>query len=143
MLCRMSFEDLPPDWPSRPLSDPLLAGDVLDLCVSRADRLHGGLSVLVLRPDLTLAQPIFVAGSMPSEGRGAALSTLFLACSANAADAAFVVAIVHEQTALSDEDRALHQGVIEVCRKLGFTVVSTHLVTANAAEILPISRLAA
>ena len=143
MLCRMTFEDLPPDWPSRPLSDALLACDVLDLCVSHADRLQTGLCVLVLRPDLTLAQPIFVAGPMPRAGRVSALSTLFSACSAHDVGAALVLGIVHEESALSDKDRALHQEAIEVCRRLGLNLVGTHLVTASDVETLPHSQRAA
>lgn len=143
MLCRMSFEDLPPTWPSLPLSDPVLARDVLDLCVSHADRRRGGLSVLVLRSNLALAQPIFVAGAMPRAGRRPALSNLFQACAQQDCDTAFVLGIAHQGPALSDEDRALHQDVIEVCRELDFRLVSTHLVTAHAIVMLPVSRRAA
>ena len=34
----MSFEDLADDWKQQPLTDPRLVADVLDLCVSDADR---------------------------------------------------------------------------------------------------------
>ncbi|MGB5951867.1 MAG: hypothetical protein WBG57_05035 [Ornithinimicrobium sp.] len=139
----MSFEDLPANWPSMPLDDPVLARDVLDLCVTHADRVQGGLAVLVLRPGLTLAQPIFVAGPMPPAGRRAALSSLFTACSRAGADTALVAGIVHERSALSDDDRALHQDAIEVCRQVELTLVSTHLVTASGIRTLPHSRVAA
>lgn len=143
MMSDMSFEDLPADWPSHPLDDASLASDVLDLCVSSADRRTGGLAVLVLRPDLTLAQPIFVAGAMPTAGRAAALSNLFTGCAQPGATTSFLVGIVHQRSALSDADRSLHQQVIEVTRQLGHTLVSTHLVTASAIDLLPAARAAA
>ena len=60
MLPRMSFKDLPKDWPARPLDDVSVGASVVDLCVSDRDRGVGGLSVLLCRTDRTLSQPVFV-----------------------------------------------------------------------------------
>lgn len=43
----MTFDDLPPDWPDRPLTDRRLVADVLDLLVSEQAR-HDGALLLVL-----------------------------------------------------------------------------------------------
>ncbi len=143
MLSPMSFEDLPPNWPSLPLSDPVLTRDVLDLCVSQADRRRGGLAVLVLRWNLALAQPLFVAGQMPRADRQPALSNLLRVCAQQDSDTAFVLGIAHQRPAVNEEDRALHQDLFEVCHARGFTLVSTHLVTANSITLLPVTHLAA
>lgn len=133
----MSFEDLPPDWPHHPLTDADLGSDVLDLCVSNADRAAGGLAVLILRDDLTLAQPVFVAGPLPRLDRREMLRTLLSACSGDGLGAALVVGIAHERGALSDDDRDLHQALIEVAAEQGLRLLRTHLVTAYGIQILP------
>ncbi len=133
----MSFEDLPPDWPCHPLTDPDLVDDVLDLCVSNADRATGGLAVLTLRDDLTLAQPMFVKGPLPRLDRRVMLSTVLGTCSREGQHTAFVIGIAHEHSALSDDDRRLHQEVIEACGEQGLTLVSTHLVTGHGIQALP------
>jgi hypothetical protein len=60
----MTFEDLPADWPDRPLDDPLLVTDVLDLCVSMADRAAGAIVFLLCDPEGRLAQPVAI-GELP------------------------------------------------------------------------------
>jgi len=47
----MSFEDLTPDWTDQPLSDPVVAADVVDLMVSLGDRRRGTFTVLLCDPD--------------------------------------------------------------------------------------------
>lgn len=139
----MSFEDLPADWPRHPLTDPDLVNDVLDLCVSNADRATGGLAVLILREDLTLAQPVFVAGPLPRLDRREMLRTLLSACTGDGLGAALVAGITHTRGALSDDDRDLHQALIEVCAQQGLRLVNTHLVTTGGIEVLPPARRAA
>lgn len=139
----MTFEDLPADWPCRPLTPPELVHDVLDLCVRNEDRRAGGMALLVLRDDLRLAQPVFVSGPIPRLDRSEALKALLRGCSREGLDTSFVVGIVHEEPELSDDDRALHQDLLDVCAELGFTLVSTHLLTDRATELLPVDRLAA
>lgn len=43
----MSFDDLPDDWPSRPLTAPDLVADVLDLLVTPLARRRGALYLLL------------------------------------------------------------------------------------------------
>lgn len=61
----MSFEDLPPEWPTRPVTDPAITYDLLDLCVSERLRATGGFGVLACHPDGRLAQPISLDGPLP------------------------------------------------------------------------------
>jgi len=96
-----------------------------------------------LRDDLTLAQPVFVEGPLPRLDRLETLKSLFRGCSRDGLDTSFVVGIVHTRPGLRDDDRALHQDLLDVCADLGFTLVSTHLLTDSATVMLPIGRLAA
>jgi len=69
----MAFTDLPADWPTRPLTEPRLVADVLDLLLSDADRLAGGLLIALCDDEARLLQPI-VIGDLPARaaaGEGA------------------------------------------------------------------------
>lgn len=138
----MSFQDLPDDWPQRPLTDEDLVHDVLDLCVNNCDRDEGGIAVLALRSNLVLAQPVFVAGAIPAIERRTVLTNLLLACTLQELDATVVVAIAHADGALTDEDRAVHQLVLEICAEHAITLLSTHLVTSCDIRSLPARRRA-
>ena len=68
----MSFDDLPSDWPTRPLTDPTIARDVVDLVVREADRAQGCLSILLCSREHRLVQPVTindVEGVPPHERR--------------------------------------------------------------------------
>jgi hypothetical protein len=56
----MSFEDLPSDWPQRPVTDPTITADLLDLVVTERDRAAGALGVLLCGRDERLLQPLVV-----------------------------------------------------------------------------------
>src|SRR6186713_1413484 len=58
---RMTFEDLPADWPDLPLDDPALAADVADLVVGVGDRLGGCVALVLTGDDLTMGQPAVVS----------------------------------------------------------------------------------
>lgn len=133
----MSSADLPADWPRRPLTEPDLVHGVLDMFVTGRDRRDGGIVVLALRRDLTLAQPVFLAGEIPRLERRAGLCDLLLACTRGEPDAAVAVAIVHEAGALTDADRELHQTLIELCAEHAIRLLSAHLVTAWDITTLP------
>lgn len=56
----MSFEDLPSDWPQRPVTDPAITADLLDLVVTERDRAAGALGVLLCGRNERLLQPLVV-----------------------------------------------------------------------------------
>ena len=56
----MSFEDLPRDWPQRPVTDPAITADLLDLIVTDRDRAAGALGILLCGRDDRLLQPVVV-----------------------------------------------------------------------------------
>ncbi|TDD47277.1 hypothetical protein E1263_34955, partial [Kribbella antibiotica] len=47
----MTFRDLAPTWSDRPLTDPALAADVVDLMVSHGDRSRGTFTAILCGPD--------------------------------------------------------------------------------------------
>jgi hypothetical protein len=58
----MTLKNLPENWSDRPLSDPSIAVDVVDLFISKADR-HRGMFVVLLCDDQDrLLTPIAVDG---------------------------------------------------------------------------------
>lgn len=56
----MDFENLPPDWPSIPLTDPDHIADVLDIFVGIRDRMVGSLLILVCDDQRRPLQPIVI-----------------------------------------------------------------------------------
>ncbi len=56
----MTFDDLPADWPQRPLTDPRLLDDVLDLMVGERDRRQRSLVVLACDAEVRLIQPVAI-----------------------------------------------------------------------------------
>jgi hypothetical protein len=61
----MTFEDLPNDWSDRPLTDPALLSDVLDLVVFEKDRAAGAVSFLLCDDEGRLVQPVTI-GELPA-----------------------------------------------------------------------------
>jgi hypothetical protein len=57
----MSFEDLPADWAQRPVTDPTITADLLDLVIGERDRHQGAIGVLLCGPGGRLLQPVVVS----------------------------------------------------------------------------------
>ena len=53
----MTFENLPDDWHTLPLTEPQLLADVLDLVVGHRDRVDESFVVLACDSDVRLVQP--------------------------------------------------------------------------------------
>ncbi|XVX21689.1 hypothetical protein ACQP1U_07480 [Actinomycetota bacterium] len=110
----MSFHDLPDDWASRPVHDPEIAADVVDLIVREADRDEGAVCFLLCHRDGRLLQPVTIglqgASPPPAERReivGALASTL-------PEELLVVTAIARPRGyRASDDDRLWHQVFID------------------------------
>lgn len=148
-IAAMSFEDLPRDWATRPLTDPALVRDVLDLFVSRSDRETGGLALLLCSLAGRLRQPMFIKGlnlAAIREQREEAIDWVIQMCEEvddGASPLAVVLATVHAKGHPSDDDRAWHQCAIDRCRTAGIELLSMHVVLANDVVTLPSARKAA
>jgi hypothetical protein len=135
----MSFHDLPPDWPARSLADPAFAADVLDLCVTDADRMTGGLSFLLCRADGSLAQPVFVGDIRHETAMRETVSATVLTCVTLVGVGGLVLGIARPRGAVDDRDRRLHQLAIEVCRRALVDLHGTFLVTGSGVTHLPVA----
>lgn len=148
-IAGMTFEDLPKDWATRPLTDPDLVRDVLDLFVSRADRETGGLALLLCSREGRLRQPMFIEGldlAASPEQRDEAIGWVIQMCEEvedGASPLAVVLATVHAEGHPSDDDRAWHQCAIDRCRTAGIELLSMHVVLAHEVVTLPPARKAA
>lgn len=56
----MTFEDLPADWNTRPLSDPAIAVDVVDLVLMDADRVQNSVLLLMCDEDAQARVPLVI-----------------------------------------------------------------------------------
>jgi hypothetical protein len=56
----MNFENLPADWPTKPLTDPDHIADVLDIFVGPRDRMVGSLLILICDEQRRPLQPMII-----------------------------------------------------------------------------------
>lgn len=135
----MSFDDLPDDWPHRSVADPVLAGDLVDLVVSEADRREGALGLLLCRPDGTLAQPVMVA-TQDCPDLAHLVDLVIDQLPHVPGVGGLVLAIARSWGAVTDADRHLHQVALEVCRSHGLTLWGAYLATAAGVTPLPVAQ---
>lgn len=125
----MSFEDLPEDWPTRPLTTPTLVADVLDLVLSEADRRVGALCFLLCDEDARLLVPAVVteiADSCPDDERNRAVKTF---AGALGPKGTLHVAIGRSDgLSISSSDRSWMRVAAEVCAT-GPRLLGVHLLT--------------
>jgi hypothetical protein len=136
----MTFEDLPHDWPTRPLTDPRIAADVVDLVVRESDRATGCLTILLCDDTRRMIQPISITdldlvGPAPGEyGRPFDLVVGEFAERLGGV----VVAIGRPHgSSPDDEARAWHEAAIAGCREHGVPLLGTYLATADAVVEMP------
>lgn len=150
----MSFDNLPTDWPQRPLTDPQIGADVVDLVVRDIDRATGALAFLLCHEDGSLAQPVVVGGHaddnriaddgwdtfVPDQDDLVAAVRQMTAVIADLPDTpAFVLAIARPHGPVQDADRRLHQLALEQARKRGLILLGTYLATHAGVTHLPVA----
>ncbi|HET7476032.1 MAG TPA: hypothetical protein VFJ97_08415 [Dermatophilaceae bacterium] len=139
----MSFLDLPADWPHRPLTDPTLVADVLDLVVSDAVRQRGSLVLLLCRSDDRLAQPCVVddVDLARHDATHREILEPFVALLAQMQSGGSLIVAVTRPSGLrpTDDDRAWHQAAIDACREgpVPVRLLGVHVVTRDGIERLP------
>ncbi len=137
----MTFEDLPEGWLSRPLTDPLLTDDVLDLLVSGPDRDHGAIHVLLCDPADRLVQPCAV-GELDDPAADYSQIEIIEPFARTWRDlepnGSILVAIARSRgLAVTDHDRGWHQAAIDTCREFGLRLLGVHIVTHGGSARLP------
>src|SRR5687767_10077593 len=117
----MTFHDLPPNVRDLPLTDTVLASDVIDLLIGERDRRTGCLAVMLCDDEARGLQPV-VVNDVP-EGTDAAtlrqVLDIVLPMAAEQGGSALVGRGRREGIGPTDEDRLWHQQAIDSCAEHG------------------------
>ena len=138
-MAGMTFEDLPENANEIPLTDPVVAGDVIDLIIGEADRAAGCLAVMVCDSEHRGVQPILV-GDVPDDADPGGLVNLLRAVAPLLQESGGSVLIgrgrAHGSRA-TDADREWHEAAIATCRAAGLQLLGFHVATAEGVLRLP------
>lgn len=138
-MAGMSYHDLPPNVRELPLTDPVLAADVVDLVLSHEDRRGGCLGLMVCDEADRGIQPI-VLTDVPEDADIEALAQLLdMALPPIGRDDGAVLVARGRRRGLTpnDTDRAWHQRVIDGCRVHGVRLLGYHVATPDGVLALP------
>ena len=137
----MTFQDLPADWPTMPLTDPRITDDVLDLLVSGRDRDKGAIIVLMCDPADRLIQPCAVSdvdGDRAGLTQFEIIDPIAGALREIEPEGSILVAIARGRgLAITDDDRGWHQAAIDACRDSGVRLLGVHVVAHSGSARLP------
>lgn len=138
-LGRMSFEDLPADWATRPLTDETIFTDVIDLVVTVRDRVAGAAYVLLCGPTDRLLQPCAISDfDQAAPDRRALIEPFARIVASSVDDGGIVLAVARDGRAgVTDSDRLWHEAAIEVCRRHGIRLVAVAVATPRGVWRLP------
>ena len=134
----MSFEDLPTDWAERPVTDPEITADVLDLIVRDADRVAGSVVAVIGNAAGRVVQPVVV--ELPPEGVGPGEHRRFfdvvcrgIASASGDGDRFGILAAVARSGPpfVSGDDRQWHDAAARSCADHGVRLWGTWLVTRS------------
>ena len=139
MMKRMTFDDLPADWPTRPLSDTTIAADIVDLVVREGDREGGCLSILLCGDDHHLIQPLTIT-DLDGEPRVVHREPFDAFLSHLGTELGGIVVAVGRPGGLhpDDEARAWHEAAIASCREHGVPLLGTYLATDHGVVEMPV-----
>jgi hypothetical protein len=133
----MTFEDLPDDWSDRPLTDPALVADVLDLVVSARDRQQGAVSFLLCDEDARLLQPVTITdlpATPASDDRRRCLRTVVGAMSGCGS---LLVALARgDGLSISASDEGWRDAAVAECSR-GVRLLGVHVVTHAGSREAP------
>ena len=135
----MSFDDLPDDLYSVPLTDPVVQADVIDLVLGLEVR-HGGSVALMVCDSLDRGiQPIVVT-DIPDSADPAPLGDLLdlLLPMVGEDHGAVLVGRGRSRSLVpTDRDRAWHQCTIDACHRHGVRLLGFYLATPRGVEAMP------
>ncbi len=137
----MTYQDLPTDWPSRPVTDPAITPDLLDLVVRDADRVDGALYLLLCGEQGQLIEPMVFPEPLTRMSREQC-GTVFAALEHLALEeglrGGILLAIAREKGPfITDTDRAWHEAAIRSCRRSGLSLLGVWVVTRHVIRPLP------
>lgn len=131
----MTFQDLPADWPTRPVTDPAITADLLDLIVSDRDRATGAIGVLTCGPTRRLVQPVVVTlppdGAEPSD-RALVFDAVCGGITKAGGGGGVLVAVARSGAPfVTADDRAWHDAAQASCAAASVELLGTWLVTPS------------
>ena len=143
----MGFDDLPDDWSDRPLTDPQLLADVLDLVVMERDRRAGALGVLICDGHQRLALPVMISDlddAADDDDRRKGLETIAMAVRAfDLGDAGGTgrpgihLAIARRDgLSITRSDRSWQRAARSVCGD-DIDLLGVHVVTCDGSRTMP------
>ena len=135
----MSFEDLPPGWRERPITEPALLPDVLDLVVSERDRRRGALYALICDEEGRLMVPVAISDDRPvvAEERPAMAHGLVRTVAQVGPGLGLLVAIARRQgLSLRPEDHDWARLIAEECGE-DVRLLGVHVVTLDGSREVP------
>jgi hypothetical protein len=135
----MTFEDLPQDLRSVPLTDDTVQADLIDLMLGIEDRRCGALGLMLCDDGDRGIQPI-VLSDLPDDAATAdliRLLDLLLPMVAEAGGAILVGKGRRRGLLPTDGDRAWHQATIETCARHQVRLLGFYLASPDGVEALP------
>ncbi|NYF97056.1 hypothetical protein [Janibacter cremeus] len=134
----MTFDNLPSDWPTRPLTDTDIAPDVVDLVVRESDRETGCLSILLCGDGDRLLQPVAITDldGEPYLRRREVFDT-FLGGLGDVLSGIVVAVGRPRGLQPDDEARAWHEAAIASCREHDVPLLGTYLATIHGVVEMP------
>ena len=135
----MGYSDLPDDVRSRPLTDPALQADVVDLLLGDEDRRAGALAVMLCDQGDRGFQPI-VLSDLADDATVAdlvRLLDLLLPLVGEYGGSVLLARGRRRGLVPGDDDRGWHQATIEACRRHEVRLLGFHLAAPEGVEALP------
>jgi hypothetical protein len=135
----MSYQDLPADLSTTPLSDSTIQADVIDLILGIDERRSGAVALMVCDEADHGVQPIVLSDLPPGAPAGEArrLLDLLLPTVGEMNGAILLGRGRRRGLTPTDNDRAWHQEAIEACARHRVRLLGFYLASPDGVEGLP------
>lgn len=133
----MGFEDLPDDWVDRPLDEPALVADVLDLVVSERDRRAGALAVLLCDLQARLVTPVVISDLDELAPEAARVEALQVVTQVMQGQGCVLVAVARRDgLSITADDHVWARAAATACAP-GIALLGVHVVTSSGSREIP------
>lgn len=142
----MAFTDLPENWSTRPITDPSLLTDVLDLVVSDRSRARGALYLLLCDTDDRLVLPVCIddiADAGGPEQRVELLRPMLSMIAQMEPTGGVLVAIARPGGLSATGDDRGWADALRAATGGQMRLLGVHVVTADGSRPVPVDRPAA
>jgi hypothetical protein len=142
----MTFTDLPPDWPTRPITDAALLPDVLDLVVSEHARVTGSLFLLLCDPGDRLVLPVEIgelASAPAGPARAEMLAPIMRTVNEMEPDGGVLAAIARPGGLSVTADDIAWADTVAASARGWVRLLGVHVITLDGSRPVPADRRAA